>query len=133
MDSGILAMRTHKTLYLAALLFLFPGVCGRAQPPIIGFWQDRSCTVTRTSCAAHLAAGCTTSGTFSVNPLGTAFNAYCDMTTSGGGWMIVSAVDTLSAGYTAGTANAGTPGTVPWNTNITGVSYSNVILKYNGS
>ena len=50
------------------------------------------CEQTRTSCLAHLNAGCTTSGTYTIDPDdaggGPAMSASCDQSTDGGGWTL---------------------------------------------
>jgi hypothetical protein len=72
-------------------------------------------------------------GVYLINPDGAggkfAFNAYCDMTISGGGWMIVARVQTLSL-FSLGTANSGSLGGTEWNTNIIGQTYSQILLKW---
>ena len=45
-------------------------------------------SVVRTSCSAHRAAGCTTSGVYSVSVGGSTTQVYCDMVGDGGGWLL---------------------------------------------
>ena len=64
-----------------------------------------------TNCKSHLDAGSTRDGFYTITPTadGEALDVWCDMTTDGGGWTIVHAQVTSSAGITGDTALEGNP------------------------
>ena len=57
------------------------------------------------SCAQILAANsAASSGLYDINPAGSTFKVYCDMTRNGGGWTLVARVRGTSTGHVNGTA-----------------------------
>jgi hypothetical protein len=68
---------------------------------IFGMWRD-TCDMPRASCAAHLAAGCTSTKNYQVIISGSIYNVNCEQTQDGGGWMRVNA-SLVSSGPSFGT------------------------------
>lgn len=76
-----------------------------------------SCALTRVDCQAHRDAGCTDNGTYSLDPDGggglSAFTAWCDQATAGGGWTVFQSRESSSnfqqtyATYQGGFGSAG--------------------------
>lgn len=75
-----------------------------------GTGGNADCNTVRASCAAHLAAGCTADGAYSVRPGSTTYTAYCDMTSDEGGWTLVLKNHT-GRGLASGTSVQGSPDT----------------------
>lgn len=69
------------------------------------------CAIARVSCRAHLLAGCTTSGAYSVDGDGAGplapLSLACDMTADGGGWTLIAKNSTVDASVFSSNLSAG--------------------------
>jgi cysteine-rich repeat protein len=70
--------------------------CGSAEGGDLRFYAAMRGEAFPESCATYLANGDTTSGVYVIDPDGSGglepFDVYCDMTTAGGGWTVVTAI-----------------------------------------